>query len=137
MTRSFSFLVELEHAPRGARRISMGAPAPIKGLADTLRGQLASAVSRANAIGDRAKSSVGNLHAILDTAEDTIRDVDAAAVDIQSALGLSTNGGPPLDDAVLQETSPASRGASARPSMPSEGHVEVTPIGHVYRRDGG
>jgi hypothetical protein len=133
MTRSFSFLVELEHAPRGARRISMGAPAPIKGLADTLRGQLASAVERANRIGDKAKSSVGNLHTVLDTAEDTIRDVDAAAADIQSALGLSTNGGPPLDGAESDPASPASSPGSA---PLSSARVELTPIGHVYRRDG-
>jgi len=107
----------------------MGAPAPIKGLADTLRGQLASAVERANRIGDKAKSSVGNLHAVLDTAEDTIRDVDAAAADIQSALGLSTNGGPPLDAVESPETS-----ADSAPL--SSARVELTPIGHVYRRDG-
>jgi hypothetical protein len=113
----------------------MPAPAPIKGLADTLRGQLASAVERANRIGDKAKSSVGNLHAVLDGAEDTIRDVDAAASDIQSALGLSTNGGPPLDDAPRETPPAASRDSS--PDLPpsSDGHVERTPIGHVYRRD--
>ena len=119
----------------------MPAPAPIKGLADTLRGQLASAVARASAIGDRAKSSVGNLHAVLDTAEDTIRDVDAAAADIQSALGLSTNGGPPLDDAASQATSHAtsqetSHDTSADSPALSGGRIDVTPIGHVYRRDG-
>jgi ABC-type transporter Mla subunit MlaD len=132
MTRSFSFLVELEHASRGARSTPMGAPQPIKGLADTLRGQLASAVERANRIGDKAKSSVGNLHAVLDTAEDTIRDVDAAAADIQSALGLSTNGGPPLDAA----SQAASRETSSDSAPRSSGRVEVTPIGHVYRPDG-
>jgi hypothetical protein len=134
MTRSFSFLVELERtAPHGARSTPMGAPAPIKGLADTLRGQLASAVERANRIGDKAKSSVGNLHAVLDTAEDTIRDVDAAAADIQSALGLSTNGGPPLDDAASDASS---RETSSDSAPRSTGRVEVTPIGHVYRPDG-
>jgi hypothetical protein len=69
---------------------------PINGLAATLREQLKAATARADAIAAKAKDSVGNLHAVLDTAEATVKQVDAAAADIQSALGMS-NGGPPLE----------------------------------------
>jgi len=34
---------------------------------------------------------------VLDSAEGVVNEVKAASADIQSALGLSTNGGPPLD----------------------------------------
>jgi len=66
------------------------------------------------------------VHGVLDTAEDTIRNVDNAAADIQSVLGLTTNGGPggPLSDS---PQSPAKPGGSSR--------VEVTPIGAVTRFD--
>jgi hypothetical protein len=73
---------------------SMTAPAPIAGLAATLRDHLTQATARADAVARRAKDSVGNLHAVLDAAEGTVAQLDAAAADIQSALGLSTNGGP-------------------------------------------
>jgi hypothetical protein len=76
---------------------SMTAPAPIAGLAATLRDHLTQATARADAVARRAKDSVGNLHAVLDAAEGTVAQLDAAAADIQSALGLSTNGGPGLE----------------------------------------
>jgi hypothetical protein len=75
----------------------MPAPAPIAGLASTLRDQLTQATARADLVARRAKDSVSNLHQVLDAAEGTVQQLDAAASDIQAALGLSTNGGPPLD----------------------------------------
>jgi hypothetical protein len=77
--------------------IPMPAPAPIAGLASTLRDQLTQATARADQVARRAKDSVSNLHQVLDAAEGTVQQLDAAASDIQAALGLSTNGGPPLD----------------------------------------
>src|SRR6266700_3050340 len=41
-----------------------------------------------------AQMAVDNLNTVLDSAEGVIRDVDNAAADVQSALGLNTNGGP-------------------------------------------
>ena len=76
---------------------AMPAPAPISGLASTLRDHLTQATARADAVARRAKDSVSNLHQVLDAAEGTVQQLDAAASDIQAALGLSTNGGPPLD----------------------------------------
>ena len=40
-----------------------------------------------------ANSAVDNLNTVLDSAEGVIRDVDNAAADVQSALGLNSNGG--------------------------------------------
>jgi hypothetical protein len=77
----------------------MPAPAPIAGLASTLRDHLREATARADKVARRAKESVSNLHQVLDAAEGTVQQLDAAAADIQAALGLSTNGGPPLDPA--------------------------------------
>ena len=76
---------------------SMPAPAPIAGLASTLRDHLREATARADQVARRAKESVSNLHQVLDAAEGTVQQLDAAANDIQAALGLSTNGGPPLE----------------------------------------
>jgi hypothetical protein len=78
--------------PQGTRH--MPAPAPIKGLAATLREHLKAATDRANASALKAKDSVSNLHGVLDTVDGVITEVDAAAADIQSAVGESTNGGP-------------------------------------------
>jgi hypothetical protein len=75
----------------------MPAPAPISGLASTLRDHLTLATARADQVARRAKESVSNFHQVLDAAEGTVAQLDAAASDIQSALGLSTNGGPPLE----------------------------------------
>jgi hypothetical protein len=75
----------------------MPAPQPIAGLASTLRDHLTQATARADQVARRAKESVSNLHQVLDSAEGTVAQLDAAAADIQAALGLSTNGGPPLD----------------------------------------
>src|SRR5262249_14214673 len=75
---------------------SMPAPAPIAGLASTLRDHLTQATARADQVARRAKGSVSNLAQVLDAAEGTVQQLDAAAADIQAALGLSTNGGPPL-----------------------------------------
>jgi len=77
----------------------MPAPAPIAGLASTLRDHLREATARADQVARRAKESVSNLHQVLDAAEGTVAQLDTAAADIQAALGLSTNGGPPLDPA--------------------------------------
>lgn len=76
---------------------TMPAPISITSLAETLRGELTKATARAAQIGTDAKQHVANLHAVLDSAEGVVNDVKAASADIQSALGLSTNGGPPLD----------------------------------------
>jgi ABC-type transporter Mla subunit MlaD len=78
---------------------SMPAPAPIAGLASTLRDHLREATARADQVARRAKESVSNLHQVLDAVEGTVQQLDTAAADIQAALGLSTNGGPPLDPA--------------------------------------
>jgi hypothetical protein len=75
----------------------MPAPAPIAGLASTLRDHLTLATARADQVARRAKESVSNLHQVLDAAEGTVAQLDTAASDIQAALGLSTNGGPPLE----------------------------------------
>jgi hypothetical protein len=77
----------------------MPAPAPIAGLASTLRDHLREATARADQVARRAKESVSNLHQVLEAAEGTVQQLDTAAADIQAALGLSTNGGPPLDPA--------------------------------------
>jgi hypothetical protein len=77
----------------------MPAPAPIAGLASTLRDQLTQATARADQVARRAKDSVSHLHQVLDAAEGSVQQLDAAACDIQAALGLSTNGGPPLEAA--------------------------------------
>lgn len=74
----------------------MPAPSPITGLAQTLREQLTKATARASQIGADAKAHVANLHVVLDSAEGVVNEVKSAATDIQAALGLSTNGGPPL-----------------------------------------
>jgi hypothetical protein len=75
----------------------MPTPAPISSLASTLRDHLTLATARADQVARRAKESVSNLHQVLDSAEGTVAQLDAAASDIQAALGLSTNGGPPLE----------------------------------------
>jgi hypothetical protein len=75
----------------------MPAPTPISSLASTLRDHLTLATARADQVARRAKESVSNLHQVLDSAEGTVAQLDAAASDIQAALGLSTNGGPPLE----------------------------------------
>ena len=72
----------------------MPAPAAVSGLAQTLRSRLTEVTKRADEIGLRANSAVDNLNTVLDSAEGVIRDVDNAAADVQSALGLNTNGGP-------------------------------------------
>ena len=72
----------------------MPAPAVVSGLAQTLRSRLTEVTKRADEIGLRANSAVDNLNTVLDSAEGVIRDVDNAAADVQSALGLATNGGP-------------------------------------------
>jgi hypothetical protein len=81
---------------------TMPAPAPITSLAQTLRGELTNATARAAQIGAEAKAQVANLHAVLDSAEGAVNEVKAAAAEIQSALGLSTNGGPPLEQDAMQ-----------------------------------
>lgn len=78
-------------------RSTVPAPAPIKGLANTLRQSLTDATDRANRVALKAKDSVANLHTVIDGAESVIQEVDAAAADIQAALGVSTNGGPALE----------------------------------------
>jgi len=50
---------------------SMPAPAPIAGLASTLRDHLREATARADQVARRAKESVSNLHQVLDAAEGT------------------------------------------------------------------
>ena len=72
----------------------MPAPAVVSGLAQTLRSRLTEVTKRADDISLRANSAVDNLNTVLDSAEGVIRDVDTAAADVQSALGLNTNGGP-------------------------------------------
>jgi len=84
----------------------MPAPQPIAGLASTLRDHLTQATARADLVARRAKESVSNLHQVLDAAEGTVQQLDAAAADIQAALGLSTNGGPPLDPGKHDATPP-------------------------------
>ena len=84
----------------------MPAPQPIAGLASTLRDHLTQATARADQVARRAKESVSNLHQVLDAAEGTVAQLDAAASDIQAALGLSTNGGPPLDQGKHDATPP-------------------------------
>jgi hypothetical protein len=87
----------VQKAKQIAAELTMPAPAAIKGLASTLREQLQAAVQRAANIGESAKTEVANLNNVLNQADETISDVKAASADIQSALGLTTNGGPPLD----------------------------------------
>lgn len=63
---------------------------------------------RGSKLGDRAKASIANLHGVLYTAEGAVKEVDTAAADIQAALGLTTNGGPPLKDGETPKPVPAS-----------------------------
>lgn len=72
----------------------MPAPAAVAGLAATLREKLTAVTDRAGALGIRAHVTVENFNGVLDDAEQVLREVDGAAMDVQSALGLSTNGGP-------------------------------------------
>src|ERR1700716_3358965 len=58
---------------------SMPAPAPIAGLASTLRDHLREATARADQVARRAKESVSNLHQVLDAAEGTVQQLDTAA----------------------------------------------------------
>src|SRR5262249_2448043 len=71
------------------------------------------ATARADLVARRAKESVSNLHQVLDAAEGTVQQLDAAAADIQAALGLLTNGGPPLDPGKHDATPPTGRRAMA------------------------
>jgi hypothetical protein len=95
--RAAEIAIDLALAHGGTTRRNMATP-PINGLAATLREHLKAATARADAIAAKAKDSVGNLHSVLDTAEATVKQVDAAAADIQAALGLSSNGGPPIEE---------------------------------------
>lgn len=74
--------------------VNMPAPAAIKGLAATLREQLTAATARASALGEKAKSEVANLNAVLTEGESVVKEVSDAAAEVKAALGLSTNGGP-------------------------------------------
>ena len=130
MTRSFNFLSEIGADAPLHEVIPMPAPVQIRGLADTLRDQLTKATARAAAVGERARSSVGNLHAVLDQAESVVADVDKAAADVQAALGLGTNGGP----ALAQDPTPASPPASAAASSGAQLTMQRSPIGFVARR---
>jgi hypothetical protein len=134
MTRSFNFLSEIGADAPLPEVIPMPAPAQIRGLADTLRDQLKRATARATEVGERARSSVGNLHAVLDQAESVVTDVDKAAAEVQAALGLGSNGGPALDEnpTVAPDTAPPSE----QPSVPSGAQVTMqrSPIGFVARR---
>jgi hypothetical protein len=94
-TRAAEIAGDLIAAHRGTS--CMPAPAPIKALAQTLRDHLTEATTRADSVATKAKQSVTNLHSILDNAERVVQELDTAAADIQAALGINTNGGPPLD----------------------------------------
>src|SRR5437879_2846772 len=74
----------------------MPAPVAIRSLAATLRDSLKAATDRANKLADTAKSEVDNLHKVLDHGDEVVRDVRAAAAEVQGALGINTNGGDPL-----------------------------------------
>jgi hypothetical protein len=111
---------------------SMPAPAPIAGLAGTLRDQLTQATARADQVARRAKDSVTNLHQVLDAAEGTVQQLDAAASDIQAALGLSTNGGPALTIAFSGESLPRTGSgvdtSSPPKSAPADLGTKMRPI---------
>lgn len=131
MTRSFNLLSEIGAAAPLQKVNPMPAPVQIRGLADTLRDQLMKATARAAAVGARARSSVDNLHAVLDQAESVVADVDQAAADVQAALGLGTNGGPALGEAPpTAPISPPSSAASAGAQLT----MQRSPIGFVARR---
>lgn len=74
----------------------MPAPAAIKGLAATLREQLTAATARAAALGEKAITEVANLNSVLNEGEAVVKEVTDATAEVKAALGLSTNGGPPL-----------------------------------------
>lgn len=74
----------------------MPAPVAIRSLAATLRESLKAATDRANQLAATAKSEVDNLHKVLDQGDEVVRDVRAAAAEVQGALGINTNGGDPL-----------------------------------------
>jgi hypothetical protein len=93
-TRAAEIARDLIAAHRGFSH--MPTPAPIKALAQTLRDHLTEATRRADSVATKANQSVTNLHSILDNAERVVQDLDTAAADIQAALGINTNGGPPL-----------------------------------------
>lgn len=74
----------------------MPAPVAIRGLAKTFRESMAAVTARANAMAESAIGEVDNLNSVLDQGDEMLKDVKAAAAEVQSALGLNTNGGPPL-----------------------------------------
>lgn len=74
---------------------AMPAPQPIKGLASVLRQSLADATERAAKIAVGVQDSVANLHTQMDNAEKVKGEIDAAAAEIQQAIGMD-NGGPSL-----------------------------------------
>jgi hypothetical protein len=80
----------------------MSAPV-ILGLAETLR----SLPDRVNALvtqaKDKVEGSLKNLETVVAQAHIAANQIDDAAAQVQGALGLSSNGGPPLHDAPLAD----------------------------------
>jgi len=85
---------------------SMPTPPAISGLAALLRQNLAAANARAAKIAADFPVSVATLNSRLDEAEKIKGEIDAAANDIQQAMGMD-NGGPSLSGP-LSPTSPPS-----------------------------
>jgi uncharacterized phage infection (PIP) family protein YhgE len=67
----------------------------VKGLADTIR-SAKEAIGKASAAAERMKASANDLTGTLAVVEDVTNQLDTANADLKSAVGLLSNGGPPL-----------------------------------------
>lgn len=69
-----------------------------RGLAAAFRERLAKAKERINRVGESMGSAMDNLERTAEQADQIVKSVEAEAADLQAAVGLLTNGGPPLED---------------------------------------
>lgn len=70
----------------------------VRGLADIVR-EAKEAIGKAASSAERMRNSATRLTGTLSQVEDMTDQLDAAHADLQGAVGLLSNGGPPLDDA--------------------------------------
>jgi hypothetical protein len=92
------------HNARAERRMSV----QVLGLADTVR-KAKAAIDAASTAATRLKSSAEAVVATIGTVNDMTAQLDAANRDLTDAVGVMTNGGPPLESTT----------SSAGPSTPA------------------
>lgn len=68
----------------------------VRGLADTIR-KAKLAIAKASDAAARMQASAGNLTGTLAQVDDMTDQLDAAHAELQGAVGMLSNGGPPLD----------------------------------------